>query len=620
LKYNFATEIPQDEVIPKEPLNILRSVYGYRSFRPLQSEIINNVVSGKNAVVLMPTGGGKSLCYQIPALCRHGIGVIISPLIALMNDQVRALQENGVNALAMHSNNSLQQNNEIKQLLLNQQIDLLYISPERLLKEETLALLNKLTISLFAIDEAHCVSQWGHDFRPEYMQLDKLSELFPNIPRIAVTATADEPTRLDILNLLKINSEDLYVSGFDRPNIKYQIVEKDSPNLQLLKFLKSEHQNSSGIVYCLSRKSVEQVTLFLKSEGFNALPYHAGLDPVIRNKNQNTFIKDDSIIVVATIAFGMGIDKPDVRFVAHLDLPKSIEAYYQETGRAGRDGAPADAWMTYGLSDVAQLLKWIEESNANQEQKRLERFKIESLLGLCEATVCRRQVLLNYFGDRCNPCGNCDTCITPVTTIDGTLSAQKIMSCIHRVGQSFGVGQIIDILKGNKSEKITKYNHHYLSTFGICQDLTKAELKSYIRQMVSTGYIKIDNLNYNVLKLKEPAREVLKGNIKIFFRKRLSNITITDSKNKQKKVSLDLAPIENKLFLSLKNLRLELAKQKNMPAYIIFHDATLREIARCRPRSISEFALINGVGSRKLSEYGAVFIEHINRVIELENN
>ncbi|MGB5734293.1 MAG: DNA helicase RecQ, partial [Thiohalocapsa sp.] len=497
---------------PPTALDILSRVFGYQQFRGAQRQIVEHVTSGGDALVLMPTGGGKSLCYQIPALLRDGTAIVVSPLIALMQDQVDALLQLGVRAAFLNSSLPLDQQGRVERALLAGELDLLYVAPERLLTERFLALLDRVGVALFAIDEAHCVSQWGHDFRPEYIQLNRLHERWPDIPRIALTATADAPTRNEIIQRLSLAQAQQFVSSFDRPNIRYRIVEKNQPRQQLLEFLRAEHPQDAGIVYCLSRKKVEDTAEFLKRQGFNALPYHAGLSADRRRANQAEFLRGEGVIVVATIAFGMGIDKPDVRFVAHLDLPKSVEAYYQETGRAGRDGLPADAWLTYGLADVVTLRRIIEDSPAEERFIRVELHKLNALVGLCESTECRRRVMLNYFGEAlAEPCGNCDTCLTPVQTWDGTVAAQKALSCIYRTEQRFGVTYLTDVLLGKDNERMRRFGHHQVSTFGIGKELSADQWKSVYRQLVAAGFAQVDVEGHGGLRLTEQSRPVLRG-------------------------------------------------------------------------------------------------------------
>lgn len=601
----------------KSPLEVLERVFGYRAFRPGQEEIIANILKGEDTFVLMPTGGGKSLCYQIPALCLEGTAVIISPLIALMQDQVAALKESGVRAEFLNSSLSYDKEEEITQKLLNGRLDLIYVSPERLNTESFKNILKKIKISLFAIDEAHCVSQWGHDFRPEYTKFYVLKELFPEVPRVALTATADLETRNDIIKNLHLENCRIFISSFDRPNIRYRVQIKDRERKQLLDFIKNEHPDDSGIVYCISRKRVEEIAEFLNGEGFKVLPYHAGLSQKEREKNQDRFLKEESIIMVATIAFGMGIDKPDVRFVAHLDLPKSMESYYQETGRAGRDGLPSDAWMIYGLKDIVQLNNFINRSNAPEEQKKIEKRKLNLLLGYSETVSCRRKAILEYFKENYSRenCQNCDNCLNPPVTYDATIDAQKVLSCIYRIQNErfgFGAGHIIEILTGKKSEKVLKFNHDKLSVFGIGKDNDIHQWQSIIRQLVILGYIKVEP-EYMTLGLTGESAKVLRSLVKVRLRKHILQPKIKQAAEKQKTYSLNGSDTE--LFAKLKELRLSFAKAENMPPYIIFHDKTLMEMAHKKPSSLEEMGKISGVGETKLKKYGKAFLEKINQKI-----
>ncbi|HIQ89108.1 TPA: DNA helicase RecQ [Candidatus Galligastranaerophilus faecipullorum] len=601
----------------KSPLEVLERVFGYEAFRPGQEEIIRHILDSKDALVLMPTGGGKSLCYQIPALCLEGTAVIISPLIALMQDQVMALKESGVRAEFLNSSLSYDKEEEITQKLLSGRLDLIYVSPERLNSEGFKNILKKIKISLFAIDEAHCVSQWGHDFRPEYTKFYILKDLFPEVPRIALTATADLETRDDIIKNLHLENCRIFISSFDRPNIRYRVQIKDRERKQLLDFIKNEHPDDSGIVYCISRKRVEEIAEFLNGEGFKVLPYHAGLSQKEREKNQDRFLKEESIIMVATIAFGMGIDKPDVRFVAHIDLPKSMESYYQETGRAGRDGLPSDAWMVYGLKDIVQLNNFINRSNAPEEQKKIEKRKLNLLLGYSETVSCRRKAILEYFKENYprENCQNCDNCLNPPVTYDATIDAQKVLSCIYRIQNErfgFGAGHIIEILTGKKSEKVLKFNHDKLSVFGIGKDNDIHQWQSIIRQLVILGYIKVEP-EYMTLGLTGESAKVLRSLVKVRLRKYILQPKIKQAAEKQKTYSLNGSDTE--LFAKLKELRLSFAKAENMPPYIIFHDKTLMEMAHKKPSSLEEMGKISGVGETKLKKYGKAFLEKINQKI-----
>jgi ATP-dependent DNA helicase RecQ len=592
------------------PLEILKRTFGYQAFRGSQEDIIQTLLNNQDALVLMPTGGGKSLCYQIPSLVRSGVGVVISPLIALMQDQVQALRQLGIAAAYLNSSLTSKEARDIERKLMNQQIKLLYVAPERLVMPHFLEQLKKLPIALFAIDEAHCVSQWGHDFRPEYLKLDILTEHFKNIPRIALTATADKTTREEIQQRLKLEHARVFISSFDRPNIQYRIVEKQNPKKQLLAFLAQEFNNESGIVYCLSRKSVEETALWLKSEGFSALPYHAGLSNSTRQQNQDYFIKNDGVIMVATIAFGMGIDKPNVRFVAHLDLPKSLEAYYQETGRAGRDGLPAIAWLAYGLKDVVIHRHMLSQNQASAEQKRVEQRKLDAMLGLCEASTCRRQALLRYFGDAHDGhCNNCDTCLMPITTWDATVAAQKALSCVARTKELFGAGHLIDILTGKETQKVTRFFHHKLSVFGIGQELNAMAWRSVYNQLVAMGFLNIDIAHYGSLRLTSACVPVMKGKQNIHLRqlrnKAAKNIKIAHA-NTNNQVSKN---IDNNLLEHMKALRLKLSRELGVPPYVIFHDRTLLEIAESPPKNLEDLKNYYGVGEHKLAKFGeALFL------------
>ena len=602
-----------------QALALLNDVYGYDSFRGQQAEIIDAVSSGRDALVLMPTGGGKSLCYQIPSLLRRGTGIVVSPLIALMQDQVDALQQLGVHAAFLNSSLSLNEQALIEQQLLDEQLDLLYVAPERLIQERTLSLLARCQLALFAIDEAHCVSQWGHDFRSDYLALSLLQEKFPDVPRVALTATADQRTRQEIIERLQLDDAESFVSGFDRPNIRYSISNKNNPKKQLLAFLQNR-RDESGIVYCLSRKKVETTAQWLNEKGYTALPYHAGLSNELRQYHQNRFLREDAVIVVATIAFGMGIDKPDVRFVAHLDLPKSIEAYYQETGRAGRDGHSAEAWMVYGLQDVVRLQQMQAGSGASEQFKRVERHKLDAMLGLCEVTGCRRKVLLNYFNDEApEHCGNCDNCQIPPETWEATEAAQKVMSCIYRTGQRFGVAHIIDVLRGKETDKVFQFDHHYLSTFGIGKDIGEAEWRSVIRQLVVRGVIRVDVDGYGSLLLTDQCRSILRGEQTLFLRKDLAKPERVKSASGSRagKTRTAILPEDEQLWDALRECRKRLATERNVPPYVIFHDTTLREMIDARPMSKMQLLTITGVGQSKLEKYGDEFIEVICRHAEV---
>ena len=597
-------------------LQVLQTVFGYPAFRGAQADIIDVMVQGGDALVLMPTGGGKSLCYQIPALLREGCGVVISPLIALMQDQVDALDELGVRAAFLNSTQSFDEAMRVERALRKSELDLLYIAPERLLTPRCLELLESSRIALFAIDEAHCVSQWGHDFRPEYIRLSVLHERFPAVPRMALTATADFQTRAEIVERLQLRTAREFVSSFDRPNIRYQIVEKENGRRQLLDFIRSEHAGDAGIVYCLSRKKVEETAEFLNENGLHALPYHAGMDNTIRSRHQSRFLREDGIVMVATIAFGMGIDKPDVRFVAHLDLPKSLEGYYQETGRAGRDGTPANAWMAYGLQDVVQQRRMIEESEADSSYKRVQSSKLDAMLGLCETLSCRRVRLLDYFGQSSTPCGNCDTCMTPPVSFDATESVQKLLSTIYRVGQRFGAVHVLEVLRGVDAEKVRQWRHHELSTFGIGSDKSEAEWRAILRQVIALGLVDIDHESYGALKLSAAARPVLKGEQQIALRRYQKPVKQKRTTSKPSGfVETDLSVSQQALFERLRWWRVETAREHNVPAYVIFHDATLREIAKAMPASIDGLRVVSGVGEKKLQSYGAQIIALIGETL-----
>ncbi len=591
-------------------LYLLQTVFGYPSFRGHQAEIVRHIAHGGDALVLMPTGGGKSLCYQIPALLRDGVGVVISPLIALMQDQVDALAEVGVRAAFLNSTQTYEEAARIERRVRSGDLDLVYVAPERLMTPRCLDLLAASKIALFAIDEAHCVSQWGHDFRPEYIKLSVLHERFPTVPRIALTATADHQTRTEIAHRLQLDDALHFVSSFDRPNIRYQIVEKANGRKQLLDFIEGEHAGDAGIVYCLSRKKVEETAAFLNDSGVAALPYHAGMDFATRTANQARFLREESIVMVATIAFGMGIDKPDVRFVAHLDLPKSIEGYYQETGRAGRDGTPANAWMAYGLQDVVQQRRMIDESEADETFKRVLGVKLDAMLGLCETLSCRRVRLLEYFGQPATPCGNCDTCLTPPVSFDGTVPMQKLLSAIYRVDQRFGALHVIDVLRGVDSDKIKQWRHDQLSTFGIGAERTEAEWRAILRQAIALGLVTVDHEAYNALKLTDAARPVLRGGQQVQLRQYQKPVKQKRPSSSKPKgyVESDLSDAEQVVFDRLRWWRVETARKHNVPAYVIFHDATMREIAKARPGSLNDLRGVTGVGEKKLETYGEEII------------
>lgn len=591
---------------------ILEQVYGYSAFRPPQAEIIETVLKGGDVLALMPTGGGKSICYQIPSLIRQGVGIVVSPLIALMQDQVSALQQLGVRAAFLNSTLSLPQVIEIEHALKNQQLDLLYVAPERLLLERTLTLLDQLPLALIAIDEAHCVSQWGHDFRPEYQQLSKLVERYPQVPRIALTATADPRTRQEIINQLSLQNAKVFTPSFDRPNIHYAIHDLPNAKQALWEFIQTHHPEDAGIVYCLSRKKVEEVATWLSTQGRKALPYHAGLDAKVRQHNQECFLREDNIIMVATIAFGMGIDKPDVRFVAHLNLPKSIEAYYQETGRAGRDGEPANAWMSYGLQDVITLRQMLGESTASEQQKRIENYRLDAMLALCEMSTCRRQALLSYLGETGSPpCGNCDNCINPPQTWDATVAAQKALSCVYRTGQRFGVNYLIEVLLGKSNERMVQFHHDQLSTFGIGTEHTEIQWRSIYRQLLALGYLSVDLEGHGGLQLTELARPLLKGqtslHLKTVVKREKSKRETKLEKEKLTKGSI--SPNDLTLWEALRNLRMKLAQEQNVPPFTIFHDSTLLAIIKYRPSTVEGLRRIHGIGEHKYKQYGELIWE-----------
>ncbi|MBU2759153.1 DNA helicase RecQ [Acidithiobacillus sulfurivorans] len=585
-------------------LEILRHTFGYEQFRAPQEEVIATLMSGQDALVLMPTGGGKSLCYQIPAIARPGAGVVISPLIALMEDQVNALRQAGVAAAALNSSIQPREIRETEEALRSGQLDLLYIAPERLLQDRTLRLLQQCQINLFAIDEAHCVSQWGHDFRPEYLQLKVLHERFPAIPRIALTATADPKTRLEIIERLGLQRARIFTRSFDRPNIRYHIhSSSQGARNALLRFIRDRHDGEAGIVYCLSRKRVEEIAAWLQTEGLDALPYHAGLSADERRRHQQRFQRDESVIIVATIAFGMGIDKPNVRFVAHLNLPKSIEAYYQETGRAGRDGLPAEAWMHYGLQDVVQLRQMIQQSEADQQRKQMEGQKLDAMLALCETTQCRRQTLLSYFGETLAlPCGNCDNCLTPPATWDATVAAQKALSAVHRTGQRFGVQYLVDVLLARDDPRIQQWGHHQLRVYGIGKELSANAWRALFRHLLLRGLVEVDSEGHGGLRLSPLSRPILRGEQTLTLRQH-------ENTQSQKKEKVQEIPAGDKaLWEDLRQHRRALAQTQGVPPYVIFHDATLMEMLRLRPRTLVSLATVPGVGERKLAAYGESFL------------
>ncbi|OQW82624.1 MAG: DNA helicase RecQ [Proteobacteria bacterium ST_bin16] len=591
-------------------LTILKEVFGYPAFRGQQAEVIEHLASGGDCLVLMPTGGGKSLCYQIPALLRDGVAIVVSPLIALMQNQVAALHELGVRAAVLNSSLSQQAAAEVEQKLLAGEYDLLYVAPERLLTARFLHLIACIPVALFAIDEAHCVSQWGHDFRPEYIQLSVLHERFPDVPRIALTATADMDTRKEIIERLGLDEARIFVSSFDRPNIRYQIIDKTNSRSQLLSFLRTEHSGDAGIVYCLSRKKAEETAAWLTAQGLRAVAYHAGMSMQERSLNQERFLREEGIVMVATIAFGMGIDKPDVRFVAHLDLPKSIEGYYQETGRAGRDGQSANAWMVYGLGDVIQQRRMIEESEAQLKFKQIAARKLEAMLSLCETTTCRRLRMLSYFGettDDMTACGNCDVCLNPPQVWDATVEVQKALSCVYRAGQNFGTGHLIDILRGNLTERVKEWHHDRLTTFGIGKELPEKTWRAVFRQIIALGLLSADSVSHGALHLTEASRAVLKGQQAVQLRLQTQAGQAFEKRQSSDLMLLDAT--ERYLWEQLRAWRAKMAKEHGVPAYVIFHDATLRELARQCPKTQEELRQVSGIGARKLDKYGGYLIE-----------
>jgi len=599
-------------MIPTDALEILNTIYGYDQFRGQQRAIVDTVIQGDDALVLMPTGGGKSLCYQIPSLARKGTGIIISPLIALMQDQVDALQALNLNAAFINSSMDQGAVRDTEKSLVSGDIDMLYVAPERLLMPGMLQLLDRTELALFAIDEAHCVSQWGHDFRREYMGLSILAERYPKVPRVALTATADERTREEIATNLQLTRAARFISSFDRPNIRYAIGEPTNARDAMLSFLDEHHRGDAGIVYCLSRKKVEQTAEWLNKQGRNAVAYHAGLPADVRADNQKRFLREDGLIVVATIAFGMGIDKPDVRFVAHLNLPKSVEAYYQETGRAGRDGLPSNAWMAYGLQDVINLRSMMAQSEADEKHKRVENQKLETMLGLAEMIGCRRQALLSYFGDTLDgPCGNCDNCLNPPQTWDATDAARKALSCAYRTGQRFGVTYLIDVLLGKASERIQRFGHDQQSTFGIGMEMTANEWRNLYRQLIAKGLLAVDVEGHGSVMLTEESRPVLRGEQILHLRQFSKSINASTKGGGRKKAPVDIADEDRPLWEAMRGLRKQLSDLAGVPAYIVFNDSTLADMIAIKPRSESEMSMVSGVGKHKLEQYGEEFLELI---------
>ena len=603
---------PYNGIVLAQAHTALRNTFGYDDFRPGQAEVIEAVLADRDCLVLMPTGGGKSLCYQIPALIRRGTAVVVSPLIALMQDQVAALRQLGVAASFLNSTVPWPEQVDITRQLTEGRLDLLYLAPERLLQEEMLRTLDRVDVALFAIDEAHCVSQWGHDFRQDYLGLDILAERFPSVPRMALTATADARTRTEIVNRLRLCNPARFVSGFDRPNIRYAIRIKSNANDQLLAFM-DEHRGQAGIVYCLSRRKTETTAELLCANGHDAVPYHAGMADRDRSRHQVRFLREDGVVVVATIAFGMGIDKPDVRFVAHIDLPKSIEAYYQETGRAGRDGEHADAWMIFGLQDVVRVRQLVDQGEADEQHKRIERSKLDALLGWCEVTSCRRAALLRHFGDDlAAPCGNCDICLDPPKTYDGTVEAQKLLSCIVRTGQYFGAGHVIDVLRGKDTAKVQQHRHERLSTFGIGADLSDTHWRSLLRQLIAHRFVLADAARFGALRLTQAARPLLRGETRLTLREdAVANRSRQRSAAKSRDDGFVITTQDEALWEALRACRLRLADDASVPPYVVFHDATLKEFVRLRPASRDAMGAVHGVGQAKLDRYADAFLEVI---------
>jgi ATP-dependent DNA helicase RecQ len=598
--------------VPKDSKQVLKEIFGFSGFRGLQEEIITHVIAGRHAVVLMPTGGGKSLCYQIPAIVRPGTGIVVSPLIALMKDQVEALKESGVSAAYLNSSLDYRESRAIEEDLLAGRLDLLYVAPERVMTEGFQDLLSKIDISIFAIDEAHCVSQWGHNFRPEYAELYVLAKRFPEVPLIALTATADGPTRNDIFDRLSLTNAKMFISGFDRPNITYRVLEKNDPKSQLLSFIQQEYPHDAGIIYCQTRNRVDEIAQWLAKSGITALPYHAGLDAKVRERNQTRFIREEKIVMVATIAFGMGIDKPNVRFVAHLDIPRTLEAYYQETGRAGRDGLPSMAILLYGLSDVVETQSRIKSSELDDRQKRIELQKFQALLGYCESVICRRSILLTYFGDEPPPsCDNCDNCITPPESWNGTEAAQKALSAVYRTSEKFGVGYLADILTGKLTPRIKDWHHDQLKTFGVGKEFDKGEWHTIFRQLIAGGFLTVDIEGHGSLKLNKESLAILKSEKEISLRRIPKRVALPKERKSEAAQKSFANQDEEELFEYLREKRLSLAREANVPPYIIFHDSTLLEMVHTKPISLSQMSRIPGIGARKLERYGQIFLDLI---------
>ena len=602
-----------------DALRLLRTVFGHSSFRLRQDEVIADLLAGRDAMVLMPTGGGKSLCYQVPAVMRTGVGIVVSPLIALMKDQVDALRQCGVRAACLNSTLDFEEVRAVEAAVNGGKLDVLYVAPERLLQERTLEWLDRQTIALFAIDEAHCVSRWGHDFREEYLQLSVLHERYPSVPRIALTATADHATRREIITQLQLEKANVYIHSCDRPNIRYAISDDDNGRERLWRFLQNEHPNDAGIVYCLTRKKVEEVAEWLRARGRDALPYHAGLADHTRRRHQERFLREEGVVIVATVAFGMGIDKPDVRFVAHLSLPKSIEAYYQETGRAGRDGLPSSAWMNYGLKEVIVFRQWLSESEADEAHKRVEHQKLEAMIGLCELTTCRRRAIRAYFGEEPGEdCGNCDNCLNPPQTWDGTEAARKALTCVSRTGQRFGVNYLVDVLIGKDNARIRDWRHDRLEVFGIGAEHSAAEWRSIFRQIIAQGCLWVDAERFDALRLTDQSFPVLRGERGLTLRRLRRAVTV--KKGKVAVSHAPMAPSDETLWQALRKARTALAKEQGVPPYVVFHDTTLRELVRLKPLRLAEMERIQGVGENKLRKYGEVFLRVVRKHFPAEHD